>query len=407
MKSLSLKFKVILVSGLPIILLVALTYYQLSSIKKVELVALDSSKRITTVGFISSVINETQKERGKTAIFLSGGNNYKDVKEQRSLNSKHIKELEQNIISSSLPDREKDEFLNKLSEIKEIRVLVDQEKINLKSSIKRYSSVIIKLLNFISKSAQEIDLAILSKRLISLRILEDAKESGGKLRANMSSILAIDQPLTAEKLTTIITLKAGLVENLRSSGLSIEESSKKLITSFYASDSWRIVNDTFSLILQKSDEGKFNKDPNQFFATITKALKIVNSLVISEKESLLVYSESLRENKSHNFNKYLIFSFVLFALLTVIIILTIISTEKSLKTLKNISSKLEQTINLIKDSSHEVSSISSQLSSLSMQQASGFQQTASSTTEISTIVKRNSESAIRSRELSHESSNSA
>ena len=75
--------------------------------------------------------------------------------------------------------------------------------------------------------ANQTSLQVAATDLRGLRILEDAKESGGKLRANLSAILAKNKPISEKKFKTILQLKAGVDINLKSSGLNLDKKGRE------------------------------------------------------------------------------------------------------------------------------------------------------------------------------------
>jgi methyl-accepting chemotaxis protein len=210
MNKLSLKSKIVLVGILPLLSYVFFAGIDIkdSYVKYQE--AQNLKTKIDVIEAASAVIHESQKERGKSASFLNGGATLAGVKEQREVNNSKIKVLRDKIALSGFSEKVKANLVSVLDSYDGIRNDVSNKSIKTGVAIKRYTKNIKSLLDLELQVAKETSIPSVSALLRSYRILEDSKESGGKLRANMSAILAKNKPISSAKFNTIVTLKSGL-----------------------------------------------------------------------------------------------------------------------------------------------------------------------------------------------------
>jgi methyl-accepting chemotaxis protein len=404
MKNLSLKWKIILVGILPLLCFLGIALYglslNLSSYQEAE--NLNSKMEVLTAA--SEVVHESQKERGKSAAFLGGGIKFRDLKDQREINTKKIENLKVILLTSSFSESFKEEIRTELEKINPLRKGIEREEIQLSQALKSYSSIIKSLLNIQNYVSRTTSIPSVSSSLRALRILEESKESGGKLRANMSAILAKNKPISDVKFSSIVALKAGLDEGLSSNGLVLDARSKQYIKEFNQAKEWKTVNSTFQLILKNSDKGGYYQDSKEFFNIITTSLNTLGDLINYQKD-LIAKSIVTLQNKSFE-------TLWQISLLTLLLFVGVFSfmfkvSNSTSKTILTISNLIMDRTYQVADSSDTMASVSAQLSEAATEQASSLQETVSSIDEISSMVQRNADSASASTEVSKRSNETA
>lgn len=393
MPKLTLQWKIIFVGIVPLICFITLSVFKINDVNRTFLDAKRTQQNVLIAGKASQIIHEIQKERGMSAGFLNGGLSIEELQKQRSVTDIKITSFLEVYLSKSI---EVSEGLNSLSVL---RSEVDSRLIKTPDAIAAYSKIISVLLDIGLESAKNTGLASISSHLRTIRILEDAKESGGKLRATINGILSKNAPLDERSFTQIISLKAGVDSNLASSGLVISQSSVTLIQNFSQSQEWKKVNEIFSLILKRADVGDFGQDPKYFFATFTTALNILGDIVVQENESL---SHSI-ETEINEARKGL-WGYALLLVLSVLVLSTIVLvfTRSINRSLSEIVNQLFGTGKVVAIASQNIAKSSERLSEACTEQLGCLQATAASATEINTTVSQNAETSQRSKKISHE-----
>jgi methyl-accepting chemotaxis protein len=401
----NLRFKIILTAAFPLFFFfVIAVIYPL----KQNLTSFNESNslmsRVEVIKFASMVINETQKERGRSAGFLNGGIELSTLEKQRTINNKKIESLKKSLEESSFNKSYQAEIVKNLDSISEIRKLVTSKSISLSNALSSYTKIIKTLLNIETYVASNTGLNEISSQITNLRIIEDAKESGGKLRATMTGVFSKDLAIPNSKIAVINNLKAGVEENIKSSALKLDEESMSYVKKFTESSEWKSVNSNYSKILDNSKEGKYGIDPIDFFTRISNSLNLLNKIITHQKEVLIATTTEIKESSLRNL---IIFCSLISAVLVSLMVLVFKMSNSISLNIFNIIRVFEKNISELGVSSTDISHSSSELNSSTTQQASFLQETVSSLDEINSMVQKNTESALSSTESSRESEEKA
>ncbi|MCM2350905.1 MAG: nitrate- and nitrite sensing domain-containing protein [Bacteriovoracaceae bacterium] len=243
------------------------------------------------INVVTKIVHETQKERGLSGAFLAGGIDQFTLSEQRKLNDIVLNKLKTLIESSSLHAEYKDDVIRQYINIKEIRKSIDAKQVTTQIALKSYSAIIARLLQIELEVAKNTSFAEVAGGLRTLAIIEDAKESAGRLRAQMTSILTTNEAISETTFDNVVGLKSGVDANVASRGLvldSMTNESKK-------SSEWKIVSDTFRHILSNSKIGNYGQSASDFFNHITTAINILSDAVTAKKDTLIETADKLAD----------------------------------------------------------------------------------------------------------------
>jgi methyl-accepting chemotaxis protein len=404
LNGLGLRSKVMIIGFVPFLCFIGMSYYEIRDQANRYHETKTLLTQIDVIKAASNVVHESQKERGKSAGYLNGGLTLKSLEKQRIINDKNIVQLKKAITLSSFSEEYKKELLDNIKRYDAIRPLVSKKSVKLGTALKTYTQIIGRFLKLEIDVANSTSFSEVATSLRTFRILEDAKESGGKLRANMTGVLAKNNSITDKKFNAIVGLKAGVSTNLKSSGLVLDKKSSSYIKRFQKSVSWSEVNDTFNLILKKSSTGGFDRNAGEFFDTITQSLNILGELINYQKISL---KESVLHIQSAAYEALIKFSLILSTLLLATAGLIFFVTHMLSSSINNIVTRLTSGSGEVKESSYEISQASEELHSASSQSASSLQDTVSSIDEISSMVDRNNDTAQKSSTISGASNEAA
>jgi methyl-accepting chemotaxis protein len=407
MRSLSLGVKIILAAGMPLILFLIIGGVRLEKTYSSLQSARINENKINFIGKISEVVHETQKERGKTALFLNGGIDLAVLKQQRSIVDDKITAVKNSFGISGYTQDELGVISDNLLKYDALRANITAKSIVTNKALKGYTSIILNFLKLESHLAQTVASAHISSLITSLRTLEDGKESGGKFRANVSGIFAGDKAISTEKFNAILKLKAGVDANIIASSLVLNKSSLDLRTVFLNSKEWGIVNNDFVVLLKKSSIGSYERSGSGFFNTITAALNIYGKLVLDHKAYLVKEIKQLERQSLVSFrNDSIVLALITLCVIIFILYIIKISGE-SISLIKSVGVSVEKESTGVSESSSSISSIATQLSDATTSQASSLQETVSSINEIDSMIQKSSGAIINSTKLSEESKGSA
>ncbi len=265
-------------------------------------------QQIDIASAMSALVTELQRERGASAGFSKGGFPLKKLEQQRKKTDQALKIYQ--IKSRQLPEKIKLNLKTQLMHLGTTRELINQKTIKPKEFITYYSKLIKTLLNYYIELSH-IDLSNIPIQLKSIRILEEAKENSGKLRAMVTSVLSKNGPVSNEMLSTILKLKAGVDNNLRSYGVVTTKEIGKQIDKFYASKEWKHVLDTIMVILNKFKDGDFNQSAPKFFDIITISVDNIGKIVLGQRQELI---KQIKQIKTKNRNILIIVTIALILL---------------------------------------------------------------------------------------------
>lgn len=403
MKKISLRWKIFLVGLMPLFFLLYVTgnsiYENLEKVDELELL----QDKMVVIKQASKVVSQTQKERGMSAANLSGSKNASKLITQRQINDAQIKKLRKILSGSSFSSEYKKKTVEFIDNILATRKIVD-DKGKVGTVLKSYTSSIYHLLDmqlYVSSLSSDPQI---SSKLRALRVVEESKESGGKLRANLSAILAKNKPISVKKFGAIINLKSGVVQGLKSKALIKSEESDRIIKKFFSSSEWKTVDSTFSMVLKNSDKGGYYQDSVKFFGVITGALNIIDELITYNKGDL---DETIDVLISMS-NKSLWTNIVWSCISSIIVLVFIFGVgRQTTNSITAVIQKVRKTASEVAGASDSIAKTSTKLSDVATQQASSIQETVSSIDEVGSMVQRNSESAGNSTQVSSKSNDAA
>lgn len=343
----------------------------------------------------SEFIQELQKERGKSSLFLNNKVDENELKIQLDLASRKRELVLPTAIEVS------DATVSFIQEVirthEEIRRSVFSKNIKALESTLQFSALIAKIIDKQAEVAQMHPFDGLESLLTSQTIFETSKDYMGILRATMNGVLGNDVPLTPEQENKIFFLKSAISINLHSKGVVFGDETKNEVEKVFKSDEWKFVEQTLDTVRTKAHEGKFGVEAAEFAKKITTCIDGVFKVLNTQTQLTAKTIEDVKKSETKQFWFYVcVIAFVLIVSLTFVWVLT----SKLNSDFEKIVQELDAGIEVILNSSKEIASSSSILSSSSTQQAASLEETVSSIEEVSSMVTINSTHAAESAKLS-------
>jgi methyl-accepting chemotaxis protein len=286
LKYISIKNKLLLSTILPTITMIVMASFAIMQhiSMKSQYNQYNDIVKLQTV--ISSLIHETQKERGETAGFLSskGKKFTQKLPQQQVSTDEKIKILNtfieehdiQNILS-----KETNIYLNialqKLQNISEIRSGVLSQNIDAPTAINYYTNMNKRFLNFIAKTSSQAADAELSNATLAYYNFLNSKELAGIERAIGSATFANDKFAKGvkEKLQSLVSEQDSYIESFKTlaSNEDIEFLQQKM-----QDKSISEVNKMRDILKNSNEIGGFDVDPNYFFTIMTKKINLLKGV---------------------------------------------------------------------------------------------------------------------------------
>ncbi|MBF0230190.1 MAG: methyl-accepting chemotaxis protein [Desulfamplus sp.] len=235
----------------------------------------------------SALVNELQKERGRTSLYLGNtSTGESDMNNQRQLSDEKIEPFLKSLKEAKIKKEHKEAVENIEEEIKQLRGEIGSKIKVSTESAKIYTALIESLIDTMSATANAPTTKGIGKAMTSLLLLESAKESAGLTRATVSGIISKDAPVSSGILNLVLSLKAGTDINMTSRALTLSEDSMKRIKQLKSEDHWKQRNSMIDRVIERYHQGKFELDSKEYFKLATMVVDDLGELVSQEIQNL-------------------------------------------------------------------------------------------------------------------------
>ncbi|NRA68027.1 MAG: HAMP domain-containing protein [Pseudobacteriovorax sp.] len=297
-----------------------------------------SLTELRAVSHGTELIGLLQVERGLSVGYLAGGIPLERVVSQRE----KVDAEKGKMIASLEASAFGDELINKVSsslvkDLPEFRIAVDQ-KVESSTVLKNYTGLIVSLINLAEISSRHAHTDFV-RNYLTIMGLEYSRESAGKLRANLSAVLAKDNPFGEKKLSQLLNLRSEMMVNLYSTQLALDEKNAELRDSFASTKHWQQVNSVFLKTVANSERGAFGENAAEFFGVISTVVNDIKGLIRSQQVS------TLRELEAGQSQSLITLSILLAGFFAMVIGMFICAY----KTLFGVTQPLQETEKILKD----------------------------------------------------------
>lgn len=393
---LSLKKKIFILVSLPSVSLMILIFMLITkSYKDYK----DATNAVSYSNFStasSKLLQELQKERGKSSVYLGGKTTKEDMLAQRALSLKADE-----VFTAAIPQTEITEKINNFinqsqKDFKEAREIVDNKGIA-SEAIKLFSKGIQQLILCEIFIAQNTNAFGDEKKLLSVTMLDIGKENAGKLRAVISNVLNVNKELTLQQIQTITNLMAGISENINSPTLIINDNTKDALAKFKERPEWIQSMAIINGVLEKANKGDYGYNSKEYFDTITVAINSLGEIIFKEQEAV---GHSVANTKKEITTKLGLVLLINTVLIFLVFGLSIYFIKSITLPIQNMIEKLTGSSGEVNQTSEELSRSAEILSTSSVEQASALQETVSSVEEITQMIAKTAENAKVSKNVS-------
>lgn len=357
--------KLFVLVAVPLLAFISVSFFYAKTAVDEATVVSDMSLNTDLFVAVSDLIHEVQKERGRTSIFLSGGNR-EDMETQRKSTDQKTPAVAMALKQAALSDGIKTNVSEAISEIDKVRTLANQ-KVAVSTVVVAYGKVISSLMATESAVGNSKTTRGFGKVLTTIIILETAKENAGKLRATVSGILTANAPITEDVFISLVTFKANIDANLDSQAMALSPQVKSQLDEYRRSRHWVEAGQIVATVLSKSKEGNFGVSGKEFFELMTKVIDDLGNVRTNE---IGVVSRKLSDIK-REIDSSLLFVYCAIGIILAIVLATAIPTARSISRqivqLVNFAGKVSSgnlTVRLFKKYSPELERLKISLNSM-------------------------------------------
>lgn len=330
-QSITLKHKLIILSGLPLLLALLFSFFLITNANTAKNNATNINQLMTLAIINSELVHELQKERGLTAGFI-GSNGSSEFKQkliaQRQLtNQLKDKKLKVNselndLISDMGLANTKQHNVSLINQIESIRNQVNNQNISLADALGFYTKLNASLLDVISTIAEIAQSPEIKQQALAYYNFTQAKERAGIERAVLSSVFASDSfnLQSYSKYTKLVLLQNTYFKEF-------ENLAADKIVAMYqqqmGSQAIQDVEDYRKIAESKNLSGQFNVNAVDWFASATKRINILKQIESNIADSLKTLATS-QKDKASAANAFYLFTVILFSAGCILIALNVI-----------------------------------------------------------------------------------
>jgi methyl-accepting chemotaxis protein len=279
-----LTHRVVLLAAIPLLGFAVQSFRILADASADRTLSARMEGRVATLGALSRLVHELQKERGISSLHVSGGVGLEPVERQRSESDLALESFREEMTKGWFNPEELAGPVGAadgLAGLRErVKTLGDAALVR-----REYSASIGDALSLYKAGILGPTSNGVGKCLTSLAILEDAKESTGQMRAFLSSLFAIDAPLTPAQRKQFFQLHARIEGSLRSPALALSKEGKEGLERIRDDSTAREVERMFLALIENGDRGGYGIDGKACFATMTRRIDQIDQIVRGENLS--------------------------------------------------------------------------------------------------------------------------
>lgn len=336
----------------------------------------------------SRTLTALQKERGLSALELSGGDVKARLQTQRGETDRAFASLSELLDEATIAEEAKRELRAARENLGRLRDEVDR-RMAAGESFEAYSQIVGTLLDvekacFNAKTTKGI-----GKRLVTISLLDFAKENAGRLRGFGSSVLARKKPLTDGETRALIEYRGAFRASLASPAMVLSKKGEDQLARVQAQPHWNESERLFLDILHGSRDGTFEVDAHAFFQVLSQVIQDLDTVIASELADTVRSVETIR---AASVRALWISSGVLAVLLLTMLVVFFVSRRSIIGTLARAVAVFERSAGDLQTSTMEVAVSGTRLADGTARQAASLEEIASAMEEMTSMVRRNTES---------------
>ncbi len=336
----------------------------------------------------SRTLTALQKERGLSALELSGADVLARLETQRGETDRALASLSELLDEATIAEAAKGDLRAAREDLGRLRDEVDRG-MAAGESFEAYSQIVGTLLDvekacFNAKTTKGI-----GKRLVTISLLDFAKENAGRLRGFGSSVLARKKPLTDGETRALMEYRGAFRASLASPAMVLSKKGEDQLARVQAQPHWNESERLFLDILHGSGDGMFEVDAQAFFQVLSQVIQDLDTVIASEAADIVRSVETIRAT---SVRALWISSGALVVLLLVMLVVFFVSRRSIIGTLARAVATFERNAGDLQASAMEVAVSGTRLADGTARQAASLEEIASAMEEMTSMVRRNTES---------------
>ncbi len=403
--SLGLKWKLILITGIP-----SIAFALMAGLGIIKNLTLIQETKVTEqsaaiLQATSELLDQIQKERARTVAFLGGaGVALGELIDQQRLVDTKIESFRTQLPMDRSTLKDLDLALGKIEALRQTRERINERRLEKRDAIALFNESTITLLTFQAGLADISRTVGIPALIRSINAIDWAKENGGRLRANMVDILSADKAISESHLKLIISLKETMIAYLNSPFLTISPTSRDAIANLFLSQQWQKVNAAHDLVVKRAYTGDFEQDPHAFLEQITAAIDELVPVISREENAVKQIVGMTLQNATRDLQTLLVLTFFVTLLIAGAVWYF---TQSISRPILNAVQEMESSANHVSATAQELYSSSVKIKSDAADSSVALQETIATLDFISNMIIRSLDSSQNAHTLSRTSGDDA
>ncbi|MEJ5349815.1 MAG: methyl-accepting chemotaxis protein [Desulfosoma sp.] len=335
----------------------------------------------------SRTLTVLQKERGLSALMLSGGDVKAQLQTQRGESDQAFASLLKLLDEATIAEGAKRALRAAREDLRRLRDEVDRG-VASGESFKAYSKIVETMLDVEKACSNAKTTKGIGKRLVTVSLLDFAKENAGKLRGFGSSLLARNKPLNDGEFKALVEYRGAFRASLASPAMVLSKKAEDQLARVQEQPHWNESERLFLQVLHGSRDGTFEVAPNAFFQVLSQVIQDLDAVIASELADILRSVEKIR---AESVRALWISGGVLAVLFLAMLVVFFISKRSIIGALTRATTLFERSARDLQASATEIAVSGAKLADGATRQAASLEEVASAMEEMTATVRQNTE----------------
>ncbi|ROQ90675.1 methyl-accepting chemotaxis protein [Desulfosoma caldarium] len=393
----SLKTRMMVMWIVPVCLMALLIVWVVLGLQSEYRISRIQMSNVNLLSATSHLITCIQKERGISAIFISGGISAEELKGPRAQTDEALQRFVAALSQGSIaaePAKRAEKIPQQLAEI---RSGIQAGK----NMFFRYTDLVDMLLAVEIATARAKTTGGVGKTMLSLYVLDLAKENAGKLRGFGSGLIARGKPISDNELSKLITWYGSLQSLLRSQLIILPKDMMAQFQSIISGDTLASAQNVSDIFFKEAPSGSFSIEAKKFFDLWTRVISQMDGVIQGAADSVTQYSDHVAQRAKRTSIGIIVggLSAIIF-----VIIFSLWTYRSTVKRLHHGLQGLNEASKQILSGSFQLASSSAQLADGSSRQAAAIEESSATSEEMTSQLNMTVE---RIRELNRFSDQTA
>lgn len=320
----------------------------------------------------SQLITCLQKERGMSVMFVEGGLSGEEIKSARSATDEALKNFAPALAQAKIASDPAKSAAEIPGVLQTLRSDVDAKK-DMKTVFSGYTDLVERLIRVAGAVAQAKTTGGVGKVMLSIQVLELAKENAGKLRGFGSGLITKGQALQEEDFAKLVMWFGNVESLLRSPLLVFEGDIMSKFKSVISGNTFAGAEAVTKKLIKESLSGSFSVTAKDFFKVWTDVIGELDGIIQLASKSGVAKSDQIARNSFNTLISFTIAGCLVLA----------ISLGFAFAMYRSIARLLDKRLNELSEASKQIRSGSAQIASASTDVADGASRQAAAIEESS------------------------